>query len=65
MHIHTIGIFMVKMLQAMKNKTYNSLSDQVNLMNHIVNNQYEPCSDQKIARFRTHDLRNNFSICEY
>jgi len=24
-----------------------------------------PCSDQKIARFRTHDLRNNFSICEY
>ena len=22
-------------------------------------------SDQKIARFRTHDLRNNFSICEY
>ena len=33
--------FMEKMLNNMKNKTYNSLSDQVNIMNYIVNNNYE------------------------
>ena len=33
--------FMMKMLNNMRNKTYNSLSDQVNIMNYIVNNKYE------------------------
>ncbi len=26
---------------------------------------HQQCGDQKIARFRTHYLRNKFSICEY
>jgi len=33
--------FMMNLLNNMKNKTYNSLSDQVNIMNYIVNNKYE------------------------
>ena len=33
--------FMLKILNNMKNKKYNSLSDQVNIMNYIVNNKYE------------------------
>jgi hypothetical protein len=32
--------FMTNILQNMKNKKYNSYSDQVNLMNYIVNNHY-------------------------
>jgi hypothetical protein len=32
--------FMLKILHNMKNKIYNSFSDQVNIMNYIVNNNY-------------------------
>ena len=33
--------FMMKILNNMKNKIFNSLSDQVNIMNYIVNNKHE------------------------
>ena len=33
--------FMLKILNNMKTKIYNSLSDQVNIMNYIVNNKYQ------------------------
>ena len=33
--------FMNKILNAMKSKKYNSLSDQVTIMNYIVNNKHE------------------------
>ncbi len=32
---------------------------------HATKTRYSHSSDQKIARFRTHYLRNKFSICEY
>ncbi len=32
---------------------------------HLVISTDTPCGDQKIARFRTHDLRKKISICEY
>lgn len=42
--------FLYKILYNMKNKVYNSLSDQVNIMNYIINNKYQIKEEECILK---------------
>lgn len=59
--------FMLKILNNMKNKVYNSLSDQVNIMNYVVNNKYEIKEEECILNNVTFKNKiieiDNIKIC--
>ena len=59
--------FMLKILNNMKNKLYNSFSDQVNIMNYIVNNKYNVKEDECIlngVKFKNKIIEiDNIKIC--
>lgn len=59
--------FMIKMLTNMRKKVYNSLSDQVNIMNYIVNNKYLVKEEECVLNNVTYNNKiieiHNIKIC--